>query len=116
MTPLLSAGLVATCAALDLEALYGARNAAGYQAISADRHRAYEYVPTLDEDWQQALAVRSALATTGRWRAAGLAALVIAAVAARARLAVLHYDADYEVIASVSGQPVEWVVPRGSVP
>jgi len=28
---------------------------------------------------------------------------------------VLHYDADYDLIASVTGQPVDWVVPRGSL-
>jgi len=28
---------------------------------------------------------------------------------------VLHYDAGFDVIASVTGQPVEWVVPRGSI-
>jgi len=30
-------------------------------------------------------------------------------------MSVLHYDADFELIAEVTGQPVEWVVPRGSV-
>jgi len=28
---------------------------------------------------------------------------------------VLHYDADYDRIAGVTGQAVEWVVERGSV-
>jgi hypothetical protein len=27
---------------------------------------------------------------------------------------VLHYDADYELIARVTGQPCEWVVPPGT--
>ena len=30
-------------------------------------------------------------------------------------LAVLHYDADFDVIARVTGQPCEWVVPAGSI-
>jgi hypothetical protein len=29
---------------------------------------------------------------------------------------VLHYDSDYELIAHVTGQPVTWVVSRGTVP
>lgn len=29
---------------------------------------------------------------------------------------MLHYDADYELIAKITGQPVQWVVPRGTVP
>jgi hypothetical protein len=28
---------------------------------------------------------------------------------------VLHYDADYDRIAAITGQPVRWVVRRGSV-
>jgi hypothetical protein len=28
---------------------------------------------------------------------------------------VLHYDADYDLIASVTGQATEWVVARGKV-
>jgi hypothetical protein len=29
---------------------------------------------------------------------------------------VLHYDADFDLIASVTGQRCQWVVPAGSVP
>ena len=32
----------------------------------------------------------------------------------RERVTVLHYDGDYELIAQVTGQPVQWVVPRGN--
>ena len=32
-----------------------------------------------------------------------------------ADLIVLHYDRDYDLISEVTGQVVEWVVPRGSV-
>jgi predicted nuclease of predicted toxin-antitoxin system len=39
----------------------------------------------------------------------------IAAVAERAGLTLLHDDADFEQIAMVTGRPVRWVVPRGSV-
>ena len=30
-------------------------------------------------------------------------------------LTVLHYDADFDLIASVTGQRCEWIVPRGSI-
>ncbi|TVR35612.1 MAG: PIN domain nuclease, partial [Nitriliruptor sp.] len=30
-------------------------------------------------------------------------------------LTVLHYDADFDRIATVTEQPVEWVVPAGTV-
>jgi predicted nucleic acid-binding protein len=41
--------------------------------------------------------------------------LVIAAAAEAAGLAVLHYDDDYDRIASVTRQPTEWVAPAGSL-
>ena len=42
-------------------------------------------------------------------------AVAVVAVAEAASLTVLHYDADFDVIASVTGQPTEWVVERGSI-
>jgi predicted nuclease of predicted toxin-antitoxin system len=36
-----------------------------------------------------------------------------AAAAEAADLVVLHYDADFDLIAAVTGQPTEWVVPAG---
>lgn len=30
-------------------------------------------------------------------------------------MTVLHYDGDFDMIASLTGQPTEWVVPPGSV-
>lgn len=41
--------------------------------------------------------------------------LLIAAAAEAHELTVLHYDADFDRIASVTGQPCEWVVPAGTV-
>ena len=48
-------------------------------------------------------------------RAVGLPDLLIAAVAEREHVTVLHYDSDYELIAQLTAQPVQWVVPRGTV-
>lgn len=45
----------------------------------------------------------------------GIPDLIVAAAAEGAELTVLHYDSDFELIATVTGQEVEWVVPRGSV-
>jgi hypothetical protein len=33
----------------------------------------------------------------------------------RAGLALVHYDEDYEVIASITGQPARWAASRGSL-
>jgi predicted nucleic acid-binding protein len=55
----------------------------------------------------------AALAEKGQHRTP-IPDLMIAAIAVTARAVILHYDADYERIAAVTGQPHEWVVPRGS--
>ena len=30
-------------------------------------------------------------------------------------MTAMHYDADFDTIAAVTGQDMEWVVPRGSL-
>ena len=60
--------------------------------------------------------VQDALALRSQQRGAKIADLLIAAAAEAAGLVVLHYDRDFELIADVTHQPVEWIVPAGSVP
>jgi hypothetical protein len=48
-------------------------------------------------------------------RSVPLPDLLIAAVAERNRVTIVHYDADYDSIASITGQPTQWVVEQGSV-
>lgn len=40
---------------------------------------------------------------------------LLTAAAAERYDAVLHYDADFEHIAAVTGQTTDWIIPRGSV-
>lgn len=51
--------------------------------------------------------VLTLLADRGQHRAPSLPDLIIAATAELAGLTVLHLDKDFEVIAEVTGQPVE---------
>lgn len=60
------------------------------------------------------LDVQGELSKSGRHRVP-IPDLLVAATAEIGGLTVLHYDSDYDVIAGVTGQPAEWVVPRGSV-
>ena len=94
----------------------GGQERQGLDELRADRDTGYEWLPTHDEDWRRALDVQAALWRGGQVRAAGFPDLLIAAVAERERITVLHYDSDYELIAHVTGQPVTWVVSRGTVP
>jgi hypothetical protein len=49
-------------------------------------------------------------------RAVGFPDLLIAAVAEREQLTLLHYDSDYDLVHEITQQPMQWVVPRGTVP
>lgn len=113
--PILEAGEAATCDIIDLEVLYSARNAEDYDEVRRRRALAYHSVPTTTQTLKRSLAVQALLAQRGHHRVP-IPDLLIAAVAEESGLIVLHYGRDYEVIASVTGQPVEWVVKRGEVP
>lgn len=64
-----------------------------------------EYLTPSIED--RAVAVQVALADRGHHRGPSIPDLLIAATAELAQLTVLHLDADYELIADLTGQPVE---------
>lgn len=113
--PLIEAGLVATCATIELEVRYSARSPAEYQQIARDRALGYEMLPTDDWITTRALDVQSVLGAAGEHRAVKLADLLIAATAERHRVQVLHYDHDYDRIAEITGQPTHWVAPAGSL-
>ncbi|GAB3429572.1 PIN domain-containing protein [Actinophytocola sediminis] len=56
---------------------------------------------------KRALNVLEALAERGQHRAPSIRDLLIAAIAEQARLVVLHVDKDFELIADITGQPVD---------
>ncbi len=111
--PLLLHGRVATCPIIDLELLYSARSHTDYEAILTERN-AMPSFPLNEEVTERAIDVQHQLARLGHHRLAILD-LLIAATAEVNDLAVVHYDADFDRIASVTGQPAEWVAPRGSL-
>jgi predicted nucleic acid-binding protein len=114
--PLIEAGLCATCGVIEFELGWATRTAAEFGQLRTDRDTGYAWLSTHDEDWRRALDVQGALWRGGQVRAVGLPDLLVAAVAERERVTVLHYDSDYDLIAHMTGQPMQWVVPRGTVP
>jgi predicted nucleic acid-binding protein len=116
LAPLIESGVVATCGVIEFELGWATRSRAEFEEVRTDRDAGYEWLATHDEDWRRALGVQAALWHGGRIRAIGLPDLLIAAVAERERVTVLHYDSDYELIGQVTGQSAQWVVPRGTVP
>jgi predicted nucleic acid-binding protein len=115
LQPLITGGVVATCATLDAEALYSARSPAEYEQVRGDRRAAYEYLPTDDAHWQRAFTAQRALARTGRHRAVGIADLLTAVLAGEHRLTLVHYDGDFDIAADVLAFDQRWVAPRGSL-
>ncbi len=111
--PLLVDGLVATTPIIDLEVLYSARSLADYEEILAERG-ALPSFPLTPEVTDHAIDIQRRLARRGRHRVP-IPDVLVAAVAELNDLAVIHYDADYDRIAEVTGQRCEWVVPRGSL-
>jgi predicted nucleic acid-binding protein len=116
LVPLIESGVVATCGVIESELGWATRSSTEFDQLRADRDAGYEWLATRDEDWRRALEVQANLWRSGHMRAVGLPDLLVAAAAERERVIVLHYDGDYDLIAQVTGQPMQWVVPRGTVP
>ncbi len=104
------------CDQVRLEILWSARSAADYDAL-AEELAALRHIATDALTFQRALEVQRRLAHVGglHHRSVKIADLVIAAAAEAARATVLHYDADYDRIAEITRQPVQWIAPRGSL-
>lgn len=111
--PLAANGHVAVCAPVIFELGYAARSPSDYRELT-DRLLAFPPVPTTDADHRRALETQAALAARSRHRALSLVDALVAAVAEARSLTVLHYDADFELVAEVTGQAHHWVVPRGT--
>ena len=104
----LQRGLLHVAAVTVLEIGYSARN-------SRDWHEVREVPPLSlmpckrmsEFTERRAIEVQGKLATHGLHRGPSVPDLIIAAVAEEAGLTVLHVDRDFELIAEITGQPVE---------
>lgn len=106
-------GQLARTGISDLEIGFSARNAAEWDRLT-DAVEAFELVETTAEHVRRARQTQRLLATRHQ-RGRKLPDLLVAAAAEARGLTVLHYDADFDLIAAVTGQQCEWVVPAGSV-
>ena len=110
------AGDIAGCDMVALELLHSARNPAEF-ALVEDGLRGLPWVEMGAACWQRAREVYRALGSRPgvMQRSVKHPDLLIAAAAERAGITLVHYDADYEAIAEITGQPVRWAAPRGSL-
>lgn len=116
LTRLGKAGLLATCVVVDLEVLYSARNPAEYARMASLRAAGFVDLPPTPQIAHRAREIQAMLARRSQHRAAGCPDILTSAIAEHYNAIVLHYDADFEHIAAVSGLQTRWVVPRGTVP
>jgi predicted nucleic acid-binding protein len=110
----LDRGTVATCAIVDAELMVSARSPRDADALMAER-RALHWLVTPDDVWDAVLGTQRALVDSSRHRTVKIPDLIVSAVAGRHGATVLHYDADYDAIAEITGQPMRWLVPKGSL-
>ncbi|QIS13442.1 PIN domain-containing protein [Nocardia arthritidis] len=104
---------VYTTTPLILERCYSGKDAATFRALREEM----DLLPRLDPDAEVseiALSLQADL-WAHKPRSAGAFDILIAAVAIRHGLTIVHYDADYEHLAEVSALGHEWVVARGSI-
>jgi len=111
---LLTQGRLAACHMTALEYLNNAADPESYEVLWAALHT-QRWVHVTSEAMTRALEVHHSMAERSQHRHFRLPDLIIAATAELANLTVLHYDADYDRIAGITGQPTEWVAPKGSL-
>jgi predicted nucleic acid-binding protein len=104
-------GLVRISTVTRLEVGYSARS--GTQARAGFRSAPLaampiEYLTPAIED--RAVEVQLLLADQGHHRAPSIPDLIIAAIGERDGLTVLHLDKDFDLVAAITGQPVERLV------
>ena len=112
----LEADELVLCSQVRLEILFSAQSANDYDALALELS-GLPTIPTDASTFERALEVQQRLAHAGglHHRSVKIADLVIAAAAEAAQATVLHYDSDYDRIAALTSQPVEWISPPGSL-
>ncbi|MFE3030236.1 PIN domain nuclease [Streptomyces canus] len=111
----LEEGLVSRCPLTEVEFLYSARNAEDRSELVQNLDALFGWTPLHDQAVTRAWDVQRELTEKGRHRSAGAVDLLVAATAELQGLTMLHYDNDFETIASVTGQSTQWLAAPGSL-
>jgi predicted nucleic acid-binding protein len=111
--PLTARGQVARPAICDLEVGYSARDAAEWDRLVAALD-AFAPIDTTAAHVRRALRVQRLLAERSQ-RGRKIPDLLVAAAAEDLAVSVLHYDADFDLISSVTGQSCQWIAPAGTL-
>jgi predicted nucleic acid-binding protein len=111
--PMAVRGELARATICDLEVGYSARNASEWDLL-VGALGVFAVVETAATHVRRALQVQRLLAGRSQ-RGRKIPDLLVAAAAEALNMTVLHYDADFDLIAAVTGQSCRWVVPAGGL-
>jgi predicted nucleic acid-binding protein len=109
-----AAGRVLVCDLVVLELTRLAPNEARAREV-AQRLDAFKSVPMPSTLWDRAREVQLLLAPDGNHRRVPPADLLLAATAEKAGVPLVHYDGDYERIATAADIEHKWLVEDGSL-
>lgn len=94
--------------------MYSARGPADYAALADDLTSLPEVVID-DAVTTRAEQVQATLARRSHHRGPTPVDLYVAAIAELTAATLVHYDRHFDAIARVTGQPTEWLAPRGTL-
>ncbi|MGH2911754.1 MAG: PIN domain-containing protein [Solirubrobacteraceae bacterium] len=109
-----AAGRVLICDLVALELIRLTPNENRAQELTA-RLDVFESLSMPADLWSQARELQTRLSVNGDHRRIPPVDLLIGAAAAKAGVPVVHYDRDYERIASISSLEHHWLVPDGAL-
>ena len=107
-------GEIATCDPVEAELLWTARSLDEFDDLRLELSGFPRFRVDVDT-WDRSFDVWRKLVVGGRHRQVKHVDLLIAAVAERAGIPVVHYDRDFAIIAEVTGQPTRPIAPLGSL-
>jgi predicted nucleic acid-binding protein len=115
LRPLIDAGRVAVTAVTLLEVGDTARSKADHERSQRSVLQRLQFVYGTPRSERRALEVQQLLMERGHHRSVKLPDQLVGAVAEIEGFTVMHYDADFDRISEVTGQPSRWVVQAGTV-
>jgi predicted nucleic acid-binding protein len=104
-------GVLATCAVVELEILYSARNSIDHRRLKTYLHQQCVWLETSDDTLARAVDLQEAMLGAGMHRKP-IPDLIVAAVALDHNAVLVHHDRDFDDIATVAtGLRIRWIVP-----
>jgi predicted nucleic acid-binding protein len=105
---------IATCPMVVMELLWTAQTGTEFEELRLDLAALHQF-PINEPTWDRAVEVWHELVRAHRHRQVKIADFLVAAAAEIAGVPVCHYDADFDAIAEVTGQPMRAIAPIGSL-